>query len=241
MAATFLTATWKNLIMANYLVDPEVLKPYLPFGTELDYWNGKTYVSLVGFMFLNTKVLGIPIPFHRNFEEVNLRFYVRYLHEGEWRRGVVFVKEIVPKSAITFVANTLYGEHYMTCAMKNSLEESAEQLKVAYSWKHKQEWNSLAVTCPNRLKTIAEGSEAEFITEHYWGYTQLKKDKTSQYEVGHPKWNIYEVSDYTIDCNYELVYGKDFAATLAQEPVSVFMAKGSEIFVKKGHLIKSVV
>lgn len=239
MATTFLTATWKNLIMANYVVDPAVLKPYLPSGTELDYWNGKTYISLVGFMFLNTKILGIPIPFHRNFEEVNLRFYVRYLHEGEWRRGVVFVKEIVPKLAITLVANTLYGEHYMTCPMKNSLEESPERLKVAYSWKYKKEWNTLAVSCPNQLKTIETGSEAEFITEHYWGYTKLKKNKTSQYEVGHPIWDVYEVDDYTIDCNYELLYGKDFVSTLNNEPSSVFMAKGSEIFVKKGQLIKA--
>ncbi|MCP4438113.1 MAG: DUF2071 domain-containing protein [Aureispira sp.] len=238
MASTFLTATWKNLIMANYVVDPAVLQPHVPFGTELDYWNGKTYVSLVGFMFLNTKVLGIPIPFHRNFEEVNLRFYVRYQHEGEWRRGVVFVKEIVPKAAITLVANTLYGEHYMTCPMKNSLEETAEKLKVSYSWQYQKQWNSISVTCPNTPKAIAEGSEAEFITEHYWGYTQLKENKTSQYEVGHPKWDVYDVTDYNIDCDYESLYGKELAQAMATKPVSVFMAKGSEIFVKKGHVIK---
>jgi len=69
--ATFLNAQWKNLIMANYEVNPAVLGKYLPYKTELDTWNGRHYVSLVGFMFLDTKVLGIKIPFHVNFEEVN--------------------------------------------------------------------------------------------------------------------------------------------------------------------------
>ena len=96
--------------MANYEVSPEILKKYLPYKTELDVWNGQCYASIVGFQFLETQVLGIKFPFHTNFDEVNLRFYVRYNDNGEWKRGVVFIKEIVPKVMITFVANTLYNE-----------------------------------------------------------------------------------------------------------------------------------
>src|SRR5450432_2463378 len=105
MSFVFLKAEWNNLIMASYTIEPALLKPYLPRYTELDFYNGNTYVSLVGFMFNNTRIPGMKIPFHVNFEEVNLRFYVRYKDNGEWKRGVVFIKEIVPKLAISYVAN----------------------------------------------------------------------------------------------------------------------------------------
>src|SRR6185503_10721641 len=111
-------AGWRKLVMANYAVDPSALAPYLPYKTEIDLWQGTCYVSLVGFMFVDTAVMGVKIPFHVNFEEVNLRFYVRYRDQGEWKRGVVFIKEIVPRAALAFVANTLYNENYETMPMR---------------------------------------------------------------------------------------------------------------------------
>ena len=95
MQKTFLSAEWRNLLMANYEIDPAVLKKYLPCHTELDEFNGVHYVSLVGFLFTNTRLKGIAFPFHSTFEEVNLRFYVRYKEDNQWKRGVVFIKEIV--------------------------------------------------------------------------------------------------------------------------------------------------
>ena len=132
---SFLKAEWRKLAIANYELDPALLKKYIPSKTELDLWNGTCYVSLVGFMFLNTKLLGLPIPFHRNFEEVNLRFYVRHNHNGEWKRGVVFIKEIVPKPALTFVANTIYKEHYQTMKMSHSWSELEDHRSVEYNWR----------------------------------------------------------------------------------------------------------
>ena len=101
---SFLKAEWRKLILVNYEVDQKVLTPYLPAKTELDLHNGKCMVSLVGFKFVNTKMLGLKIPFHINFEEVNLRFYVKHKAGNDWKRGVVFIKEIVPKRAISIVA-----------------------------------------------------------------------------------------------------------------------------------------
>lgn len=231
MAKKFLTAAWHHLIMANYEIDPELLKSYVPKGTELDLWNGRCYVSLVGFMFLKTKLLGIPIPFHRNFEEVNLRFYVRYQHEGEWRRGVVFVKEIVPKFMISNVANTVYGEHYQTLRMKHHDVETEDGLEVGYYWKFQKKWNYIKVKAEKTPQPIPEGSEAEFITEHYWGYTKINENTTSQYQVEHPRWDFYPVTDYEISCNAKALYGEVFGGCMAVDPVSVFMAKGSDIAV----------
>ena len=234
MEKVFLTAEWKNLIMANYTVNPAILKNYAPKGTELDDWNGKTFVSMVGFMFLNTKVLGIPIPFHRDFEEVNLRFYVRYKDENEWKRGVVFIKEIVPKSAIAFVANTLYGENYQSLPMKNELSKEGDFQKISYSWKFQNEWSFLKVNAESIAQNIEEGSEAEFITEHYWGYTSGTGKNTLEYQVEHPRWSIFPVKDFEMNCNVTPLYGEVFQEFLNEKPHSVFMADGSEIIVRQG-------
>ncbi len=237
MEKVFLTAEWKNLIMANYLVDPAILKSYVPYGTELDDWDGKTFVSMVGFMFLNTKVLGVPVPFHRDFEEVNLRFYVRYKDSDEWKRGVVFIKEIVPKRAITFVANTLYNENYQSLPMKNKFSKNGNLQKVSYSWKFQNEWNFLKVQAGLEAQKIEPGSEAEFITEHYWGYTKNRNQRTSEYQVEHPRWNIFTINEFEMNCNVAQLYGKAFEEFLAVKPHSVFMADGSEIIVRNGKIL----
>jgi len=187
----FLKAEWRKLAIINYEINPEILLKYLPKGTELDFYKGKCYVSLVGFMFLNTKLLGLPIPFHRNFEEVNLRFYVKKKEGNQWKRGVVFIKEIVPKYALSMVANSVYKENYKTLKMKNKMEYTDNDLIVTYSWKD-IDWYSMQITAESKSQTMEDDSEFEFITEHYWGFTK-KEDKTSEYEVCHPKWEWYMV------------------------------------------------
>lgn len=188
-------------------------------------------------MFLNTKLLGVPIPFHTDFEEVNLRFYVRYKEGETWKRGVVFVKEIVPKPALSFVANTFYGEHYETLPMRHSWEVQDGLQTVSYAWKKSGRWQSIKLCTSLDSKPLQEGSEAEFITEHYWGYTRLSTDKTSEYQVGHPRWEVYEVKDWEIDVDFGWVYGRQFAPLNQLSPVSVFLAEGSEIFVDKGKAV----
>ena len=232
MASKFLTAEWKYLIMANYVIDPEVLLPYLPAKTLVDTWNGKCYVSLVGFLFHNTKVLGIKIPFHKNFEEINLRFYVTHNDNGNLKRGVVFIKEIVPKLAISFIANNFFNEQYITCGTINNLVHNTESLSVEYRWKYKKEWNSLAVKAEPCTIAIAAGSEEEFITEHYWGYSKAGNNNTTEYQVEHPRWKVHRVSSYEINCKFDKLYGESFAFLDKATPVSVLLAEGSEIAVR---------
>ncbi len=236
MTKTFLKAEWRKLAMINYVVDPALLMDYLPNKTELDVWNGTCYVSLVGFMFQNTKVKGIKIPFHVDFEEVNLRFYVRYKDANEWKRGVVFIKEVVPKSLLTFVANTIYNENYETMPMQHTWLSSADQLHVEYRWK-KNNWNSVKVIADVIPKAIAPNSEEEFITEHYWGYTKITAEKTSEYGVEHPKWDMYPTLDYEINVDFGDVYGAGFEFLNKEIPRSVFLAEGSGIEVKAGRII----
>lgn len=234
----FLSAEWRKLALANYEVDKKILTKYLPPFTELDEWGGKCYVSLVGFMFVNTKLKGFNIPYHRSFEEVNLRFYVKYNENGNWKRGVVFIKEIVPKPAITFIANTIYKEKYQTLPMKHYWREEHKALIVEYSWKSKI-WNRFTITASSKSEIIKVDSIEEFITEHYWGYTKIGPNLTSEYGVEHPRWETYPVKEYTIDVDFERNYGKDFAFLNQQAPNSVMLAEGSSIFVLKGKKLRS--
>ena len=174
--------------MLNYEIDPAILEPYLPAGTQLDTWNGKHYVSVVGLLFLNTRLYGVSIPFHRDFEELNLRFYVRREAAGQVRRGVVFVKEIVPKPAITMVARVMYNENYVTMPMSHTVSQSGEALSVAYRWRQREVAHSLAVRAEGRPVLIEDDTEEEFIAEHYWGYVGQRDGGTLEYEVEHPRW-----------------------------------------------------
>jgi uncharacterized protein len=235
--SAFLTAEWRKLAIANYLVDKNVLQKYLPYKTELDTWNGDCYVSLVGFMFLNTKLRGWRIPFHQNFEEVNLRFYVRYNDNGVWKRGVTFIKEIVPKHALTFVANNIYKEKYETMPMKHTWLLNDNTIDVEYKWK-KGNWHSFKIEANLPELPLVLNSKEEFITEHFWGYTHIGLNLCSEYEVQHPRWAVYDVVDYTIDVDFEKIYGKEFSFLNNINPKSVMLAEGSDIIVKSASQLK---
>lgn len=238
MAGVFLTAEWQDLLFANYPVDPALLRPMLPYKTELDFFDGTCYCSMVGFLFANTRLLGVPVPFHQTFEEVNLRFYVRYNDGGNWKRGVVFVKEIVPRHMITLVANTLYGEHYTTHAMCHRRLVGKQGIDLEYAWKVKGVWNYLKAETALDTTPIAPGSEAEFITEHYLGYTRKRENLSGEYGVAHPRWDIYPVNSYDCLIDAQTLYGAAFREVLQQQPSSVFVAKGSKVKVMQGKVIR---
>lgn len=234
MSGIFLSAKWEYLAMFNYEVDPTVLEKHVPPGTEIDYFNGKAFVSIVGFLFNDTKVLGIKWPGHVNFEEANLRYYIKRFDGKKWKRGVGFISEIVPKPLVATLANLFYNEHYSTAKMEHRVIEDPDNLFVEYSWKKgKQLNNIIRVNATPILQNIEDGSEAEFIFEHYFGYNQLSTTKTIEYAIKHPRWKIYPVTDYSIECDIEKLYGKEFVPFIAdRKPHSVFLAKGSSVSVQ---------
>lgn len=174
-STVFLTAQWRNLVVLNYEIDPRLLRSLVPSGTELDFWNDRTFVSLVGFQFLQTRLSGWLIPFHRKFDEVNLRFYVRRKSGSEWRRGVVFIKEIVPRFFVTLIARWIYNEQYVTRPMRSRIQlpeaQNGRRGSLNYSWKSAGKWCELGASISGEPIAVDPGSAAEFITEHYWGYT----------------------------------------------------------------------
>jgi len=229
----FLTARWVDLAMANYEVDPEVLRGLVPKGTELDRWSGRCFVSVVGFQFLDTRVLGLALPFHRDFEEVNLRFYVRRTVGGEVRRGVVFVKEIVPRRAIAWIANAVYNEKYIALPMSHDAT-SDDRRRLSYGWRHRGAWCRLAVTLEGDARLPSDDSEEAFITEHYWGYTAQRDGSTSEYKVEHPRWNVWTGSSPELICDTAELYGPGLGSFLNGPPSSCFVADGSAVSVRRG-------
>ena len=227
---TFLTAEWRDLALLNFEIEPDVLLPHVPGGTEIDLWDGRCFVSVVGFRFFRTRLMGLPIPFHSNFLEVNLRFYVRREVQGELRRGVVFIKEIVPRRAIAWVARVLYNENYVALPMRHVVEAGS----VRYEWRLRGAWNRLSVSTRGDWSVPDQMSEAAFIAEHYWGYVTQMDGSTLEYQVEHPRWRVSPASEVELECDVGQLYGNKFEEALSHRPASAFLADGSEILVRRG-------
>ena len=233
---TFLTAEWRDLALLNYEIEPDVLLPHVPGGTEIDLWDGRCFVSVVGFRFFRTRLMGLPIPFHSNFLEVNLRFYVRREVQGELRRGVVFIKEIVPRRAIAWVARVVYNENYVALPMRDAVDNASAR----YEWRFEGAWNRLALAGLGDWRTPDQTSEAAFITEHYWGYAVQRNGSTLEYQVEHPQWRVAQAAEVELACDVGRLYGSKFSQALSREPASAFLADGSEILVRRGRPLNGI-
>lgn len=218
--------------MLNFAVDPDVLEPFVPSGTELDYFQDQTFLTVVGFLFLNTRVLGLAVPLHRDFEEVNLRFYVKRKSVDGWKRGVVFIRELVPKVAIATVARVFYGEPYAAMPMRHSVVDNETGVAVEYGWRRgAKKWESLVMSAAaGESIPVGQGSHEEFITEHYWAYTKTKHS-TSEYRVEHPRWRIWPALNASLQADISTLHGDAFVAPLSAPPVSKFIAEGSHVQV----------
>jgi uncharacterized protein YqjF (DUF2071 family) len=232
----FLTARWEHLVLLNYPCPAALLAPLVPAGTTHQTWAGQTLVSLVGFRFEDTRVAGLPIPGHRRFDEVNLRFYVRRVaDDGSLRRAVVFIRELVPRWAIASVARWLYNEPYLSVPMGHAIDlDPRTGGAVAYRWQHRGRRFAVGASVSGPARALVAGSEAEFITEHYWGYTRQRDGGTLEYEVAHPRWAVWTADSARFEGQADRLYGPDFAHVLAGPPQSAFVAVGSPVSVFRG-------
>jgi uncharacterized protein YqjF (DUF2071 family) len=233
----FLTAEWRDLLMLNYEVDPALLKIYTPQGTELDSFDGKTFVSLVGFRFLRTKLFGFfCVPFHSDFDEVNLRLYVRRGQGPTRRRGVVFIREIVPKWAIAQVARLAYGENYSRFPMRHFVNNSGASVEAEYQWKASRLWCRLYGRAPGISVCPAEGSLEQFIAEHYWGYSARGR-VSLEYEVTHAPWKVRKCTAAGFQGDGAELYGREIGRVLERKPDSACIADASPVSVFAGRRV----
>jgi uncharacterized protein YqjF (DUF2071 family) len=234
-----LRAEWRMLAMLSWEIAPQTLAPLVPAGCELDAYRGRTLISVVGFQFLKTRVLGVPALGHRAFEEVNLRFYVRRqaqraarhsrAESNRERRGVVFVRELVPKPLVTVLANASYGERYVTLPMRHR----AAPPELAYEWRRDGVWEGLRVAIGVEAPlTPADDAEETFVSEHYWGYTARPGGRAFEYRVEHPRWRVWPARAAKLDADVRALYGAEFAEALSAPPRSAFAAEGSPVAVR---------
>ena len=235
----FLSAEWRDLVMLNYEVDPTLLKDYVPAGTVLDSFGGRTYVSLVGFRFCRTRLFGsLAIPFHADFDEVNLRFYVRRKDGSEDRRGVAFIAEIVPKWAVAKIARLAYGENYVCLPMKHSINMSGAVKTAEYQWQLNGAWCRLYAQTSAAPAYAAEGSLEQFITEHYWGYSAQRHGGAVEYHVSHVRWNVWTASAAGFEGDASGLYGSELGEVIGRRPDFAFIAEGSPVTVFAGKRIR---
>ena len=233
----FLRAHWRHLVMFNYEIAPGVLAPLVPPGTELDDFNGRLFVSLIGFQFLKASLFHIPIPLHQHFVEVNLRFYVKHEAADGWHHGVVFIREMVPHAAISLGASLFYNEPYRTLPLREQVvlagADSGAAGHVRYEWLLHQHWQHLEAMTEGTPAPLVPGSEADFIATRHWGYGTFHDGRGIEYHVTHPRWNIRSVHRHSLRCDVAALYGQRFVAPLSQTPASVFVADGSEVSVSR--------
>ena len=234
----FLSAEWRDLVMLNYEVDSELLAQNVPRGTELHAFERRVYVSFVGFRFMRTKLFGcVPLPFHTNFEEVNLRFYVKRREGNEERRGVVFIREIVPRFAVAHLARVAYGENYVCHPMRHRVQANGEGIAAEYQWQVGDAWCRLRAEASGTPDYAAEGSLDQFITEHYWGYSAQRNGGCVEYQVAHPPWRAWRATVAAFEGDAEPLYGRELARVLRRPPDSAFIAEGSPVLVFAGRSI----
>ncbi len=238
IASPFLTAEWRNLALLNFEVDPDVLAPYVPLGTELDTWRGGAFVSLVGFQFLATRVWGMAIPFHQNFDEVNLRFYVRRKTDQGWRRAVVFVRELAPRRAIAWTARVLFGENYLTVPMRHHVElpngDPRALRRVRYSWRLAGRRHHPQPPVSGAGRPAAKESQAGLLIQHTGGYSGGTGRRTIEYRVDHPPWKLWPARNARFDADVARLYGARFVESLSAPPASAFLADGSPVTLYRG-------
>ncbi len=232
----FLTAVWTDLVLASYAVPDDLLLPLLPPGLSLDKRNGSAWCSLVGFDFSQMRVLGWSVPplfGICDFPEFNLRFYVR---EGE-RRGVVFVRELVPTPLIALAARLTYNEKYSLARMTSRVTQVGETRRVRHDFALNGQRHTLAVTAHGPPADPPPGSLDNWIKEQGWGFGQTRGGKLIRYRVVHPHWRTYAVQHCDLPLDFEALYGPAWHSLQSRAPDAVTLAEGSHVAIYPQALI----
>ena len=222
-------------MLVNFEAPAALLAPLVPRGTELDRHDGRLLVSLVGFRFLGTAVLGCRVPGHVDFDEVNLRFYVRREVDGDVRRAVTFVKEIVPRRAIAALARAVFNEPYVALPMHSEIKhrDADASTRAVYGWRSRAGDYRIELEARGAQALPAPGSHESFIAEHYWGYTRQRDGGTIEYQVAHPPWSLRRAASAHVSGDMAAFYGPGFGEVLEAKPVSAYLAEGSPVTVSR--------
>ena len=110
--------------------------------------------------------------------------------------------------------------------------------EVSYAWTYEAAEFEIGACVSGAATPLREGTEAEFITEHYWGYTRQRDGRTLEYQVEHPRWRVWTADASWFRGPAASLYGPDFGRVLSAEPRSAFVAVGSPIAVHHGRALE---
>lgn len=234
----FLEVQLHALVMVNFEINPEGLLPHVPPGTELDAVRGRTFVSLVGFLFVRPRLWGIPVPFHGRFEQVNLRFYVVRRTGGDVRRGVVFLQEIVPRRWVALAARKIYGEKYTRLPMRHYVDlkpnGSGPAGTIEYGWQYQGRWNAIRVEARDEEVESRYGHETAFVTDRRWGYSLQSDGSRLEYAVERPPWRLRRATNVELTGDMARLWGSKIGEALARPPVFSLWIGDSPFSVHRG-------
>ncbi len=179
---------WTDLMFHHFEVDSVELQKKVPF--ELDLYEGKAYVSLVGFhsskLWLDkcgkwTRYVNAPFATH---DFLNLRTYVK--HGGE--AGIYFLTEFVNRKVSVLLGRMVYGlpYHRGTIHYSHHLGEnnwgSVKDCRAGVSLAYESGSPSSGDLCICNTGTLEE-----FLCEKYTAYTSLNEN-TLVFRILHEPW-----------------------------------------------------
>lgn len=148
---------------------------------------------------------------------------------------MVFIKELVPRRAIAWLARWLYNENYEAMPMSHQDEVArGEDGRIHYGWEHREQRCGLSARITEEPYLPEPDSEEASITKHNWSYVRQRSGATVEYQVRHPRWPVWRVTESSLSCNTGSLYGAAFADLSSRTPSSVFVALGSEVVIHRG-------
>ena len=238
MAPALLAGEWRDLALLNWFVDPAILRPRVPAGAELDTWEGRGVLSLVGLRFLHLRLLGLPVPGMQAFTQVNVRFYVRRRVGEEIRHGVCFVLAMVPRRLLTLGARLAMHEPFETFPTRVAHHRAPDGAGgLSYQWQGGNQggtgdggWHRMQVVLDAAaVRAPEDGSLETFVLHRFWGFTQQPDGTTLEYRVEHPCWRVAAVNDFDLSAQWEgLRVPAEVRTALAGPASFALYAEGSE-------------
>ena len=227
-----LKAEYSDLVAINFQIDDHLLKPLVPVGLELDYFDGDTFVSLVTMKIKRMKIWGIPFSVIPAFPEISLRFYVRRTTGDKSENGTCLIKDFVGGATAAWYLRTQFNSEFTKLKIQGQSKGFGidEIPEVEYRWKHDDQWNNLRVRARSRITNTGKGTKVGFILDHS-NYFASQKGRTIAYRVERPQWEVWDAAQANFNCDVKNLFGRAFIKPLSKRPASVFVSAGSHVTV----------
>jgi uncharacterized protein len=185
---------WTDLAFLHWPVDPDVVAPYLPRGTEPDVIDGVTYVGLIPFHMRGAGAgRGHPTEYLGDFLETNVRLYSV---DATDRHGVVFRSLEASRLATVLAARWGYRLPYVWSRMR------VERYGDVWTWSSVRRWphRGLRTQIAIRVGAVVAPTPLDIWLTARWGLHHRVAGRTIWTPNEHEAWplrtaEVIELSD----------------------------------------------